>query len=97
MKFQPVYDWVVIKPWVTSEVSKGGIYIPHNESEVVVKSDVVAVGEGHFLQSGEVKPLKTKVGDKVVFNKVAAQFTIEEDGEKYYLIHERDIFGIENQ
>jgi chaperonin GroES len=96
MKFEPFYDYIVIKPWITSEVSRGGIIIP-NDNEIVVKAEVVAVGEGHFLQDGKIKPLKTKVGDIVVFNKVQAQFDIKEDNEKYYLIRERELLGIERQ
>jgi chaperonin GroES len=96
MKFEPMYDYIVIKPWITSEMSRGGILLP-TDNDIIVTSEVAAVGEGHFLASGEVKPLKTKVGDKVVFNKTVAQFEVKEDGEKYYVIHERDLLGINRE
>lgn len=93
MRFEPMYDYIVVKPWITSE-KRNGIIIPY-DNEVVVKSEIVAVGEGHFLMSGDVKPLKAKVGDIAVFNKATASFEIKEDGQSYFILHERDCFGLE--
>ncbi|MFU8765626.1 MAG: co-chaperone GroES, partial [Haliea sp.] len=55
---------------------------------------VIAVGEGKVLESGEVRPLAVKVGDRVVFGQYAGSNTIEVDGEKLIIMGESEIFAI---
>ena len=43
--------------------------IPDSATEKPVKGEVVAVGNGKILDSGEVRPLDVKVGDTILFGK----------------------------
>ena len=55
---------------------------------------MVAVGEGKLLDSGEVRALAVKVGDKVVFGQYAGSNTIEIDGEELIIMGESEIYGV---
>ena len=55
---------------------------------------MVAVGIGRVLDSGEVRPVDVKVGDKVVFGKYAGSDTIEIDGQELVILSESDIKAV---
>jgi len=48
--------------------------------------EVLAVGEGKVLESGEIRALAVKVGDQVVFGPYAGNNTITIDGEELILM-----------
>jgi len=53
----------------------------------------VAVGEGKLLNNGELKPLKVKEGDVVLFNKYAGT-EVELDGEQYLIMSEDEVLAV---
>ena len=59
------------------------------------ENQVVAVGNGRILESGEVRPLDVKVGDKVLFNEGYGVKTEKIDGEEYLIMSESDILAIQ--
>ena len=69
MKIRPLHDRIIVKRWEEEKTSPGGIVIPDSAAEKPVKGEVVAVGNGKMLESGEVRKLDLKVGDKVIFGK----------------------------
>jgi chaperonin GroES len=69
MKIRPLHDRIIVKRWEEEKTSPGGIVIPDSAAEKPVKGEVVAVGNGKILESGEVRALDLKAGDKVLFGK----------------------------
>lgn len=93
MKIRPLGDRVIIKRLEEEEVKKGGIIIPDTAKEKPQEGNVIAVGSGKRMESGEIRPLEVKVGDKVLFGKYSGtEVTLE--GEEYLIMHEDDILGI---
>ncbi|OMH41046.1 co-chaperone GroES [Desulfurobacterium indicum] len=93
MKLKPLYDRVVVKKVEMEQKTAGGIILPDTAKEESQIGEVVAVGEGKLLDNGEVRPLKVKEGDKVLYSKYAGN-EVELDGEKYLIIREEDILAI---
>jgi chaperonin GroES len=94
MNIRPLYDRVVVRRKDEEELSEGGIYLPGTAQEKPNQGEVVAVGEGKLLESGEVRALAVKVGDTVVFGQYAGSNTIEVDGEELIIMGESEIFGV---
>jgi chaperonin GroES len=93
MKIKPLYDRVVVKKTEVEQKTAGGIILPDTAKEESQIGEVVAVGEGRLLENGEVRPLKVKEGDKVLYSKYAGN-EVELDGEKYLIIREEDILAV---
>ncbi len=94
MKVKPLHDRVLVKPFEEEEEkSSGGIIIPDTAKEKPQKGEVVAVGDGRILDSGEKVPMCVKVGDKVIYGKYAGT-EIKIEGEKYLVMREDDIYAI---
>ena len=74
--------------------TSGGIVLPGSAKEKPNQVEVVAVGEGKALDSGKVRPMALKVGDKVVFGQYAGSNTIDVDGEELIIMGESEIFAV---
>ncbi len=94
MKIRPLYDRVVVRRNEEEETTSGGIILSGSAKEKPNQGEVLAVGEGKLLDSGDVRPLAVKVGDTVVFGQYAGSNTIEIDGEELIIMGESEIFGI---
>jgi len=93
MKIKPLYDRVVVKKVEVEQKTAGGIILPDTAKEESQVGEVVAVGEGRILENGEIRPLKVKEGDRVLYSKYAGN-EVELDGEKYLIIREEDILAV---
>ena len=90
---RPVGDRVVVKPAGKEEVTKSGIVIPDTAKEKPQEGEVIAVGAGKLLDSGERGAMEVKVGDKVLFAKYGGtEFKL--DGEDLLVLRESDILAI---
>ena len=69
MGIKPLADRIVIKVIEDTEQTSGGIFIPDSAKEKSQKGEIVAVGEGKTLDSGEKEPIGVKVGEIVLFAK----------------------------
>ena len=91
---KPLYDRLVVKPIEAEETSLGGIIIPDAAKEKPTKGEVVAVGEGKFVEAtGNVRALKVKVGDKVIYGQYSGS-AYKQDGVEYKIIKEDDVLAI---
>ena len=90
---RPLYDRVVVRRVVEEERSKGGLFIPEQAKEKPAQGEVLAVGKGRRLESGELIALETAVGDKVLFGKYSGT-EIELDGEKLLILREDEVLGV---
>lgn len=96
MTITPRLDYVAIKFNNQKEnVTKSGIVLTAKQTNDDRQQigEVIAVGSGRILESGNVMPLGLNPGDKVIFNKYAGTEILVEE-ESYLLIHERDIIAI---
>ena len=93
MNIRPLHDRVIIRRMEEEKTSPGGIVIPDSATEKPVKGEVVAVGNGKILDSGEVRPLDAKVGDTILFGKYSGT-EVSVDGEELLVMREDDITAI---
>ena len=93
MKIRPLHDRVVVKRVEEDTTSAGGIVIPDSATEKPIEGKVIAVGNGKILDSGEVRALDVKKGDKILFGKYSGT-EVKVDGEEYLVMREDDIMGI---
>jgi chaperonin GroES len=75
------------------KTSPGGIVIPETAAEKPIKGNVIAVGNGKILESGEIRPLDVKVGDKVLFGKYSGT-EVKVDGDELLVMREDDITAV---
>lgn len=94
MKIRPLHDRVVIRRKEEEAKTAGGILLPGASKEKPNQGEVIAVGIGRVLDSGEVRPVDVKVGDIVVFGKYAGSDTIEIDGQELVILSEGDIKAV---
>jgi len=94
MNIRPLYDRVVVRRKAEEEKTAGGILLPGSAKEKPNQGEVIAVGEGKVLDSGEVRPLAVKVGDTVVFGRYADSNTIKDGDQELIIMSEGDIYGV---
>ena len=90
---KPLADRVLVKVDEEETKTKGGILIPDTAQKKSQKGTVMAIGSGKVLDNGTRLLFEVKVGDHVLFAKYSG-VDIDEDGEKYLLLAERDILAI---
>ncbi|MCB9983594.1 MAG: co-chaperone GroES [Rhodospirillales bacterium] len=92
-KFRPLHDRVLVRRVEADTKTSGGIIIPDTAKDKPMEGEILAVGNGHVNDNGDVRPLDVKTGDKVIFSKWAGtEVTI--DGEELMVMKESDIIGI---
>jgi chaperonin GroES len=96
MKFRPLHDRVVVRRLTSEEKTAGGIIIPDSAQEKPSEGEVIAVGPGARNEKGEVTPLDTKAGDRVLFGKWSGT-EVKIDGEELIIMKESDVMGILEQ
>ena len=90
---RPLRDRVLVRRIEATEERAGGIIVPDTAKEKPQQAEVVAVGSGRVLESGEKVPLTLKAGDKVLVGKWAGT-DVKLDGEEYLILKEDEILGI---
>ncbi|MBD8480967.1 co-chaperone GroES [Pseudomonas coleopterorum] len=94
MKLRPLHDRVVIRRSEEESKTAGGIVLPGSAAEKPNRGEIVAVGTGKILDSGEVRALAVKVGDKVVFGPYSGSNTVKIDGEDLLVMSENEILAV---
>lgn len=93
MKLKPLYDRVLVRRIDSEDRTKGGIIIPDSAKEKPLEGEIVAAGKGKVLDSGDVRPMTVKVGDRVLFSKYA-ETEVKVESETLLLLREDDLLGI---
>jgi chaperonin GroES len=93
MNIRPLHDRVIVKRVEEEKTSPGGIVIPDSATEKPIQGEVVAVGKGKLLDSGELSKLDLKKGDKVLFGKYSGT-EVKVGGDEYLVMREDDIMGV---
>ena len=93
MNIRPLHDRVIVRRLEEERKSAGGIVIPDTAKEKPIQGEIVAVGKGKILESGEVRPLDVKVGAKVLFGKYAGT-EVKVGAEELLVMREEDVVAI---
>ena len=67
MKFNPLGDKLLVRRSEEEETTAGGIVLPGSAAEKPSQGEVLAIGPGRVLDSGEKVEVPVSVGDTVVF------------------------------
>ncbi len=94
MKIRPLHDRVIVKRKEVESKSAGGIVLTGSAASKSTRGEILAIGNGRILESGEIKPLDVKVGDIVIFNEGYGTKTEKIDGEEVLIMSESDILAI---
>jgi chaperonin GroES len=93
MKVRPLHDRILVTRVAEEETSKGGIIIPDSAKEKPIEGKVAAVGNGKYTDSGELRALDVKKGDRVLFGKYSGT-EIKIEGEEHLILREDEVLGI---
>ncbi|MDG3004125.1 co-chaperone GroES [Paludisphaera mucosa] len=92
LTIRPLEDRVVIKQIEAEAKTAGGIVLPDTAKEKPQRGEVLAVGPGKLLDSGERSPIGVVVGDEILFGKYSGT-EIKVDGEEVKILRESDILA----
>ena len=92
MAITPLGDRIVVKPLDQEEEKIGGIIIPDTAKEKPQEGEIIAIGPGKILDSGERQAPSVAVGDKVLYGKYSGT-EIKYDGQEYLIVREDDILA----
>jgi len=92
MNVKPLGQRILVKPLSTEEKTKSGIFLPESAKEKPEEGEVLAVGEGKYIE-GKLVPLSVKKGDKILFSKYSPD-EIKVEGKDLLMIKEEDILAI---
>ena len=93
MNIRSLHDRVIVKRVEEEKTSPGGIVIPDSATEKPIQGEVIAVGNGKLLDSGELSKLELKKGDKVLFGKYSGT-EVKVGGDEYLVMRQDDIMGV---
>jgi chaperonin GroES len=93
MDLRPLGDRVLVKRVEEAEQIRGGIIIPDTAKEKPQEGEVMAVGTGKLLESGERAPIDVQKGDKILFGKYSGA-DIKIDGNEYMVLREDEILAV---
>ena len=93
MKIRPLQDRILVKRVDEEETTSGGIIIPDSAKEKPQEGQVVAVGPGKTLDSGNLAEPNVKAGDRILFRKYAGT-DVTVDGAEHIIIREDDVLAI---
>jgi chaperonin GroES len=93
MNIRPLHDRVVVRRTEEERTSQGGIIIPDSATEKPSQGEIVAAGKGKITDSGDIRPMDVKVGDRILFGKYAGT-EIKVEGEELLVMREDDIVAV---
>jgi chaperonin GroES len=93
MAIRPLHDRVIIRRVEENEAKLGSLYIPDSAKEKPQRGEVVAVGAGKMLDSGDRVAPEVKAGDQVLFGKYSGS-EVKVDGQEVLIVREDEILGI---
>jgi len=90
---RPLHDRVLVRRLEEGEQRQGGIIIPDSAKEKPQQAEVIAVGNGKLLDSGERASIEVKAGDRILFGKYSGS-DIKMEGQEYLILKEDEILGV---
>lgn len=93
MKVRPLHDRMVVRRIEEKSTAKSGLIIPDSAKEKPQHGEVLAVGNGKFLENGTRLALDVKVGDRILFGKYSGS-EIKIDGEEVLILREEEVLAV---
>jgi chaperonin GroES len=93
MNLRPLHDHVLVRRTSETESKVGSIIIPDSAKEKPQQGEVVAVGSGTLLGTGERAGMDVRAGDRILFGKYSGAET-RIDGEDYLILRENEILAV---
>lgn len=94
MNIKPLGDHIVVKILEAEQVTASGIVLPDTaDKEKKAEGEVIAVGPGKILESGQRATMEVSVGQKILFKKWGGD-EVEVEGEDYKIISQDDVLAI---
>jgi len=93
MKIRPLHDRLLVKRLEEQETTKGGIIIPDAAKEKPIEGQIVAAGNGKITDSGDIRPLDVKQGDRILFGKYSGT-EVKVEGEDHLILREDEILAV---
>ena len=93
ISIRPLNDRIIVRRMEEQEQMRGGLYIPDTAKEKPQEGEVLAVGNGKLLDSGQRIAIDLKAGDRILFGKYSGT-EIKLDGEDYLILREDDVLGV---
>ncbi len=94
MKIKPLHDRILVKRVEGEEEEiRGGIVIPDTAKEKPQEGEVVAVGDGKVLDSGQKVSMSVQEGDRILFGKYSGT-EVKIDDEEFLIMREDEVLGI---
>lgn len=93
VKIRPIGDKVVVKRIEADSMTAGGIVLPDSAKEKPKRGEVVAIGDGKLLNTGERAKMQVSKGNEVLFTSYAGT-EVKIDGEEFLIMDESDILAI---
>ncbi len=90
---KPLRDRVLVRRIEETEQKVGGIIIPDTAKEKPLQAEVIAVGSGRVLDSGQKVEMTLKPGDKVLIGKWSGT-EVKLGDEELLILKEDEILGI---
>ncbi len=90
---RPLGDRIVVERLEAEQKTKGGIVLPDSAKEKPKEGEVVAVGPGKVLDSGELQKPQVKVGDRIIFSSYAGT-EVTVGGTEYLIMSESDVLAV---
>ena len=90
---RPLHDRVLLKRIEESESRIGSIIIPDSAKEKPQQAEVIGVGDGLVLETGERAPLDVKPGDMILLGKYSGT-EVKLEGQEYVIVREDEILGV---
>jgi chaperonin GroES len=94
MTIRPLHDRVLVRPTEEEKTTAGGIIIPDNaNTEKPNSGEIIAAGNGRITDSGDVRAMDVKVGDKILYGQYAGT-SVKIDGEELLMMKEEDVLAV---
>lgn len=93
MAIKPLSDRILVKPIEQEEEKIGGIIIPDTAKEKPQEGEVIAVGPGRVLDSGQRQAPSVAIGNKILYGKYSGT-EVKFEGTNYLIMREDDILAI---
>ena len=92
-KITPLNDRILVKRLEAVDTTEGGIVLPDAAKEKPREGEVVSVGAGRLLESGERATMQINVKDRVIFGSYAGT-EIKFDGAELLIMSEDDVLAV---
>ena len=93
MSLRPLHDRLLVRRIEEGEQIRGGIVIPDTAKEKPQQGEVIAVGSGKLLESGERAGVDIKAGDKILFGKYSGS-EVRLETEDYLILREDEVLAV---